>query len=137
MSEIKGTLNKVATPSRLELIGKIAFVVGVVFAIIGGIWAGKAEPTNDGVVVILLVAGLLIGLLNVTAKEAPIVLSATMALVLLAVWGNTQAFAPVYHLSQGLAENVVGIVDAFALLMAPAAIIVAIRAVIATAAPGD
>jgi len=36
-----------------------------------------------------------------------------------------------------LAENVVGIVVACALLMAPAAIIVAVKAVLATAKPGD
>lgn len=137
MSELKTSVNKVATPARLELVGKVAFVVGVIFAIIGGIWAGKAEPTNDGVVAILLIAGLLIGLLNVTAKEAPIVLSATVALVVLALWGNSNGFAPVLHLSQGLGENVAGIVDAFAILMAPAAIIVALRAVIGAAKPGD
>jgi hypothetical protein len=121
----------------LELVGKVAFVVGVLFAIFGGIWGGTAAPTNDWIVAILLVAGLLIGLLNITAKEAPVVLAASVALIILAIWGNTSAFQPVLHLSQGLGENVIGIVDAFAILMAPAAIIVALRAVIATAKPGD
>ncbi len=121
----------------MATLGKIAFVVGVIFAILGGIWGGKMEPTNDWVVLILLIAGLLIGLLNVTAKEAPVVLTATIALVILAIWGNTAAFQPILHLSQGLGENVAGIVDAFAILMAPAAIIIAIKAVVATASPGD
>jgi hypothetical protein len=89
------------------------------------------------VVVILLIAGILIGLLNVTAKEAPVVLAAVVALLILAIWGNTSAYQPILHLSQGLGENVAGIVDAFAILMAPAAIIIAIKAVIATASPGD
>jgi hypothetical protein len=121
----------------LAIVGKVAFVVGVLFAIFGGIWGGTAAPTNDWIVAILLVAGLLIGLLNITAKEAPVVLAASVALIILAIWGNTSAFQPVLNLSQGLGENVIGIVDAFAILMAPAAIIVALRAVVATAKPGD
>ena len=137
MAEIKSTVGKVVPAGTMALLGKVAFVVGILIAIIGGIWGGKAEPTNDGVVIILLIAGLLIGLLNVTAKEAPVVLAATVALVVLALWGNSSAYLPVLHLSQGLGENVAGIVDAFAILMAPAAIIIAIKAVIATASPGD
>ena len=121
----------------LALVGKIAFVVGVVFAIVGGIWGGESVPTKEWIIWILLVAGIIIGLLNVTAKEAAIVLSAAVALIILGIWGFTPAFAPVYEVSQGLGENVVGVVCCFALLMAPAAIIVAIKAVISTAKPGD
>ncbi len=132
-----GFLEKVASADKLELVGKLAFVVGVIFAIVGGIWGGRAEPTNDWVVLILIIAGILIGLLNITAKEAPVVLVAVMALLILAIWGNAPAFVPVLHMSQGLGENIIGVVDCFALLMAPAAIIIAVKAVIATAAPGD
>ena len=121
----------------LEIIGKVAFVVGVLFAIFGGIWGGEAEPTNDAVIIVLLLAGVAIGLLNVTAREATAVLVATVALVVLAIWGTTSAFQPVYDVSQGLAENLIGIVDAFALLMAPAAVIIAIRAVVGAARPGE
>ncbi|MBM4461709.1 MAG: hypothetical protein FJ012_00035 [Chloroflexi bacterium] len=123
--------------SFLALVGKVAFLVGIVMAIFGGVWGGKAAPTNDGVVILLLLAGVIIGLLNITAKEAPVVLAATVALIVLAIWGHSEAFHPVFRVSQGLAENVVGIVDCFGLLMAPALIIVAIKAVIATAKPGD
>jgi hypothetical protein len=123
--------------SILAVVGKVAFVVGIVIAIFGGVWGGKDVPTNDGVVILLLIAGIIIGLLNVTAKEAPVVLSATVALIVLAIWGFSAAFAPVLRVSQGLGENVIGVVSCFGILMAPAAIIVAIKAVIATAKPGD
>jgi hypothetical protein len=118
-------------------VGKGAFVIGVLFAIFGGIWGGKAAPTNEWVVTILLIAGVVIGLLNVTAREATAVLTATVALLVLGIWGDTSAFQPVKDLSQGLAENVIGVVDAFAMLMAPAAVIIALRAVIGAARPGD
>ena len=121
----------------LAIVGTVAFVVGVLFAIIGGIWGGVSVPTNHVVIWVLLVAGILIGLLNVTAKEGAIVLSAAVALIILGIWGFTPAFDPVEDVSQVLAENVVGVVCCFALLMAPAAIIVAVKAVISTAKPGD
>src|SRR5512136_650422 len=111
----------------MALVGKIAFVVGVLFAIIGGIWGGVSVPTNDAVIWVLLVAGILIGLLNVTAKEGATVLTAAIALIILGIWGFTPAFAPVEDVSRALAENVLGVVCAFALLMAPATIIVAIK----------
>jgi len=117
----------------LNILGKCAFIVGLLFAICGGIWGGKDIPTNDVVIAILLISGVLIGLLNITAKEAPTVLIATMALVILGIWGVSSAFQPVLHLSQGFGENIVGIVDSFAILMAPAAIIISIKAVVATA----
>jgi hypothetical protein len=123
--------------SLMATVGKVAFVIGVLFAIFGGVWGGKAAPTNDGVVIVLLIAGILIGFLNITAKEASVVLAATVALIVLAIWGHSDAFKPVLHVSQGLGENVIGVVDCFGLLMAPAAIIIAIKAVIATAKPGD
>lgn len=122
----------------LEIIGKVAFLVGVIFAIFGGIWGGQSWPTNEWVVAILLIAGVIIGLLNVTAKEAPAVLLSTMALVILAIWGSTQAYYyTVYPLSATLAENLQGVVCAFALLMAPAAFIITIKTVISAARPGD
>ena len=122
----------------LALVGKVAFVVGVVIAFIGGIWGGDALPEKGWVIWILLIAGILIGLLNVTAKEAPTVLAAAVALIVLSVWGLAGGLNPVFqHASETLANEVQGIVYCFGLLMAPAAIIVAIKAVISTAKPGD
>jgi hypothetical protein len=121
----------------LSIIGKVAFVVGVLFAVFGGIWGGESLPTNDFVIWVLLLAGIAIGLLNVTAREASVILSAAVALIILGIWGLADGLAPVYDISVPLAENVLGIVYCFGLLMAPAAIIVAIKAVISAAGPGD
>ena len=123
--------------NALALVGKIAFVVGVLIAIIGGIWGGDVLPEKDWVIWILLIAGILIGLLNVTAKEAAIVLTAAVALIVISVWGLAGGFLPVADVNETLANETQGIVYCFGLLMAPAAIIVAIEAVIATAKPGE
>jgi hypothetical protein len=121
----------------MESLGKAAFVVGVLLAIFGGIWGGVAHPTNEAIIIILIIAGVLIGLLNITAKETSAVLLATAALLIVAVWIYTPVFVDsVANLSMCLAENVIGVVSAFALLMAPAAIIVSIKQVIAVAKPG-
>jgi hypothetical protein len=123
--------------NALALVGKIAFVVGVLIAIIGGIWGGDSLPTQDWVIWVLLIAGILIGLLNVTAKEAATVMSAAVALIVLGIWGMNGGLQPVADVSEDFAKEVLGIVYCFGLLMAPAAIIVAIKAVISTAKPGD
>lgn len=122
----------------LALVGIIAFVVGVLFAIVGGIWGGVSYPTNELVIIVLLIAGILIGLLNVTAKEGPTVLAAAVALIILGIWGTSAITQEMLRpVSQCLWENMVGVVCCFALLMAPAAIIVAVKAVISTGKPGD
>ncbi len=123
--------------SALALVGKIGFVVGIAIAIIGGIWGGDALPEHGWVIWLLLIAGIIIGLLNVTAKEASTVLTAAVALIILSIWGPYGLEPVAEHVSQDLANEVLGIVYCFGLLMAPAAIIVAIKAVIATAKPGD
>ncbi len=123
--------------NALALVGKIAFIVGVLIAIIGGIWGGDVLPEKDWVIWILLIAGILIGLLNVTAKEAAIVLTAAVALIVISIWGLAGGFGPVADINESLANETQGIVYCFGLLMAPAAIIVAIKAVISTAKPGD
>ena len=121
----------------MAIVGTVAFVVGVLFAIIGGIWGGDTYPTNHLVIWVLLVAGVLIGLLNITAKEGATVLAAAVALIILGIWGFTPAAAPIALVSKPLADNLQGVVCCFALLMAPAAFIIAIKAVISTAKPGD
>ncbi len=121
----------------LALIGKIGFVAGIAIAIIGGIWGGDSLPEHGWVIWVLLIAGIIIGLLNVTAREAGTVLGATVALIVLSIWGPWGLQPVADHVSKRLANEVLGIVYCFGLLMAPAAIIVAVKAVIATAKPGD
>lgn len=119
-----------------NLIGKGAFIVGILFAVCGGIWGGESTPQNDVIVAILIICGVFIGLLNITAREVPIVLVATITLIVLGIWGESGASTPIAHLSQAIWENMVGIVDCFAILMVPAAIIISLRAIIATADRG-
>jgi hypothetical protein len=110
----------------LSRIGFWAFILGLVIAVVAGI----AWPANQIFIIILMVLGLIVGFLNITAKEILLFLVATIALV---VVGNV--FAPLTALGVG---KVLGDILAYvAALMAPAAIVAAIKALWAVGRPGD
>ncbi len=110
--------------------GEFVLVVGVLCAIIAGIWGGAAVPASDGANWILLTAAVLIGVMYVTAPIRAGVVSAAAALTVLAIWAIVGGPEPVGNASQPMADNVLGFVYCFGLLMAPAAIIVAIRSAV-------
>ena len=108
----------------LAKVGFWAFIVGLIVSIIAGIIA----PANIVVTIILIILGIIIGFLNITAKEVMLFLVATIALV---VVGNAFAALPIIG-------KIVGPVLSYVVtLMAPAAIIGAIKALWALGKPGD
>ncbi len=109
----------------LGFVGFWAFIIGFILAII----AGFLMPENQTIVVVLVILGIIIGFLNVTAKEVMLLLLATIALV---VVGN--AFAPLGTLRVG--EVLGNILSRIAVLVAPAAVISAVKALWAVAKPG-
>jgi hypothetical protein len=110
----------------LGFIGFWAFIIGLILAVV----AGLLWPGNSTIIVVLIILGIIIGLLNITAKEFMLFLLATIALV---VVGNV--FAPLTALSLG--EKLGNILSYIAILVAPAAIIAAIKALWAVGKPGD
>jgi ATP synthase protein I len=109
----------------LGMLGFLAFVIGFILAVVAGLF----WPQNSVVILVLLCLGLLIGLLNVTGSETTPFLVAAIALV---VVGNV--FAPITTLSIG--EKLGDIMAYIAALMAPAAIVVAIKALYKASKPG-
>ncbi len=110
----------------LALIGFWAFIIGLIIAVVGGI----VLPQNAILIVVLIILGIIIGFLNITAKEIMLFLVATIALV---VVGNV--FAPLTVLDIG---KVLGnMLSYVATLMAPAAIIAAVKALWALGKPGE
>jgi hypothetical protein len=117
--------------SNKEL-GKWAFIVGAVIAIITGIGAGlgQAWGNNIWLMVLLIVAGIVVGIINITAKEVQGFLIASVA-VLVANTANLGALVP--GLEQ-LGAILAGIVGKMLVVVAPAALIVALKAVYGFAA---
>jgi hypothetical protein len=110
----------------LSKVGFFAFIIGFILCIV----AGLAWPDNNGVIIALVILGLLIGLLNVTARETMLFLVATIALI---VAGG--AFTPLTTLNIG--EKLGDILGYVATLMAPAAVVAAIKALWAVTKPGE
>ncbi len=108
------------------LVGFWAFIVGLIISVI----AGLVLPGNAIVVLILVILGIVIGFLNISPKETQALLLAAIALI---VVGN--AFAPLKFL--GIDTFIAGILAYITVLVAPAAVIAAIKTLWAIGKPGD
>ena len=110
-----------ATAEKTNKIGGIAFIVGIVLALIAGIFGFDSDSL---VISSLMVIGLVIGLLNISAKEAMPFLLITTALVIVSSLGGS--FLGTIPILQRILISII-------VLMVPAVIVVAIRAVFALA----
>jgi hypothetical protein len=111
-------------------IGLLAFWVGIILAIVGGIW----YQDSSNIVLTLVIVGILVGVLSVTGKEVLPLLIAAVALI---VVGLTKGFAPLDDIGGEAGTKLNEIVAYIAIFITPAAIISAIRAILAVARPGD
>jgi len=112
----------------LALVGFVALVAGMAVAMMGGVFARD----NGAVVLIMVILGIMIGILNITPREQVPFLVAAIALVVV----GRASFAPLDDVVKGLGASLGSIVSYMAALMAPAAIINAVRAVWSLAQPG-
>ena len=100
------------------MVSFILFCIGLVLAVVGGL----AITANVTVGAVLAIFGLIIGVIYVVgAKEINTLLLATIALLAMA-----GAFAPITFVG----KQITSIVANFAALMAPVAIIAAIKALV-------
>jgi len=113
------------------MVGFWAFILGLVIAVVVGILAalGMAAAIMPAIIIVLIILGLIVGFLNITAKEILLFLVATIALI---VVGGV--FAPLSVFSVGAILD--AILALVATLMAPAAIVAAIKALWAVGKPG-
>ena len=122
---------KVAKPQAkaIGIIGMIAFFAGMIISVVGGIWFRD----NAGISLTLVIMGIIVGLFNITAKEAMLFLVAAIALVVV----GSGSFSALNHIVDGFGTSLNGIVGYIATFMVPAAIINAIRIMWKLAQPGD
>jgi len=107
-----------------EKIGGWAFILGVVIAIIAGLASGALDAVSAGYVTLaLVVLGLIVGFLNIGDKEVNDFLIAAIAVVLL----GTANLAVIPLIGIFLASMVLNV----AAFVAPAALVVALKAVYA------
>ena len=106
-----------------EKAGEYAFLVGVVVAVLAAVatWAKALDATVGGwVSALLVVLGIVVGLLNITEKESQPFLLAAVALLV----AGTASFAAI---PQGIGAFLDQIVRNLSVLVAPAAVILAVK----------
>ncbi len=65
-----------------QVIGSWAFIIGVLIAIFGGIFAAAVAEYAGYITLVLVILGLIVGFLNIGDKEVPGFLLAAVALML-------------------------------------------------------
>ena len=112
--------------------GEWAYLVSVVVAVLAGIAAAAGFGASSWVAVLLVVLGAVVGLLNISEKETTAFLVATIALVVASLGANVAGtmgtFSPL-NVIPGLGTLINAIVANIAIFAAPAAVIVAVKAV--------
>lgn len=104
------------------MIGKWAFIIGVLLAIVAGLFGGMISADMATIIGwILVIAGLVIGFLNITAEEVTQFLIAAIALLAVGAAG-LGALTLIGPTVSSILKNIVAIVS-------PAALVVALKAV--------
>ena len=109
------------------IIGFLVFAVGLLLALVGGIVA----PANGTIILVLVVLGIFIGAFNIITREMLALLVATVALIVV----GTIGFDPLNELIRDLGTAINEIVYYLARLMAPAAVIAAVRTLVRVGFP--
>ena len=108
-------------------LGKWCFLIGVIIALVIGIGSAVAGwPTGlamNWLVLILVVLGLVVGFANISAKESTPFLLAAIALLI----ANTAGLANLNTLIPKLGSVLAGIVSNLLIMVAPAALVVAVK----------
>lgn len=115
-----------------DQLGKWAFIVGAVLALIMGIGVGvqAAWAAEPWLKVVLVLAGLIVGFVNISIKEVQGFLVASLAL-LVANTANLNALFPGLDV---LGAILAGFVANVLIVVAPAALVVSLRAIYGYAA---
>lgn len=112
-------------------IGEWAFIVFVTIAILAGLTAGIVGGTMLGwVPLVMVILGIIVGLTTITTKEAPTFLMAAIALLVANAGG---IFLLIDRVLSPLGTIINAIVSNIAAFVAPAAIILAIKAIVGIA----
>lgn len=121
---------------EMEKIIHWAFVACVVIAIVMGLVVGYMYNNNDSnfvnanadVTLLLLILGIMVGLFTITTKEVTPFLIATIALIVASI---SNVWAPLDTISSLLADWATYILHYIVAFVAPAAVLIAIKAVFA------
>ena len=105
-------------------IGAWAFLIGIVLAIIMGLFSAKFSEGTQGIaILILFIVGIVIGLLNINRGESMNFLLAGVSLIIVSSLG--QAAIP----TTGIGGILMAVLNSLMILLVPTTIIVALKVV--------
>jgi hypothetical protein len=121
---------------EMEKLAHWAFIACVIIAIIMGLVVGYMHYNNDAnlnntnayVILVLLILGIIVGLVNITSTEVTPFLIAAIALI---VASTANVWSPLSTIHELLADWATYILNYIVAFVAPAAVLIAIRAVFA------
>ncbi|TRO58437.1 hypothetical protein [[Eubacterium] cellulosolvens] len=109
-----------------ESIGRWAFIAGVIIAILAGIASAVGGGMGGWVPLVMLILGVIVGLTTITEKETTPFLVAAIALL---VANGGRGFLLVDSVLPGVGTAIDTILVTLAAFVAPAAIIMAVKAI--------
>jgi hypothetical protein len=104
---------------ELKLVGKAAFIIGLVIAVI----IGALGISTEWWLLALVILGLIVGFLNITEKEVSNFLIAAIALILVGTIGGGLGTIPT------IGDYLAAIVSNIAVFVVPAALVVSLKTV--------
>ena len=107
-------------------IGQWAFIIGIILAIVVGVFSASLGSWTGNLTLLLVILGLIVGFLNISEKETTPFLVASAALMLTATSVGT---LNTIDLGVSLGKYLAGIVSQIAVFVAPAAVVVALKAI--------
>jgi len=117
--------------SRENLLGAYAFLVGVVLAIIFGLFNSSLESAGGMFYSVLVLIGLIVGFMNVGDKDSSTFLLASLSLVIVGALG----MEPLKYiaLNNYVVTSLRNVLGSLLMLFVPATIVVALKTVFSMA----
>lgn len=129
---------------EMEKVARWAYIIFVVLAIVAGLAVGymawnanntypigwsdtNVHNINGYITLVLLILGVIVGLVSITVKEVTPFLVATIALIVASISNVWEPLTTIHPLLAYWAEGILTYIVAFA---APAAVLIAIKAVL-------
>ena len=109
--------------------GEWAFLLGVIIALIVGLFSSQLEPNTGVVFGVLALLGLVVGLLNITEKDVNSFLIASIALLASASSLGTLTSLFIQLGVPQLGAWISGFVGALGVFVAPAAVVISLKAI--------
>lgn len=113
----------------MKKVGHYSFLVGILLALVLALFSTSLSNRASSIMLlVLIVLGIVVGFLNITAKEMTEFLVAAIALIVMASVSTTLVIIDQYV--PGLGSIMQSILSYIAIFVAPAALIVAIKAIV-------